>query len=83
MDESQHTGPVAPPTNALARWVMKRWYAKLLLFPILVAAILLAGMAPSRSWWLMVGAVILGAPALTVVLSASPMEPIRRGFVRR
>lgn len=71
---------MAPPTNAVARWAIDRWYARLLLFPTLMTAILLAALAPFTSWWLAGLATVLGVPALAVVLSAPPHEPIGSGW---
>lgn len=80
MDRSELHGSVAPPTNALARWAIKRWYTKLLLLPVLISAILLMSIAPSTSWWLAVVAVAVGSPALAIVFSASPHEPFGSGW---
>lgn len=56
-----------------------RWYTYGLLFPALVAAILLTVIASQGSWWLWPVVALLGFPALAVVLQPPENRPVGDG----
>ncbi len=61
---------------AFVEWAVLRWYIKGLLYPALVAAILLSVLASLGSWWLWPVVALLGVPALAVVLMPSKERPV-------
>lgn len=57
-------------------WAAVRWYIAGLLFPILIAAILLGRLASLGSWWLWPVVAFLAVPALAVVFAPSEERPV-------
>ena len=73
--------------NRLSAWGADRWYVHGLLFPALLAAILIGAVAVTGVWWLWIVAAVIAVPALVIVLPAggdgAPADPVglhlRRG----
>ncbi len=61
---------------AFAESVAARWYLRLLLFPTLVAAILLGLIASLGSWWLWPLVPLLAVPVLVVVFTPTESRPV-------
>ncbi len=53
------------------RWVEAHWHLMGLLFPALLAGILLGAVASTGYWWLWPLALLIAVPALSVVVSAT------------
>jgi uncharacterized membrane protein YjjB (DUF3815 family) len=52
-------------------WTDARWYAKGLLFPALLTAILLGVLAALGSWWLWPVVLLIAVPALLVLIPSA------------
>ena len=65
-----------PGRVALTEWADARWYVRLLLFPTLVASILLGLAASLGSWWLWPLVPVLSVPVLIVVFTPTESKPI-------
>lgn len=65
-----------PASVSFAEWVAARGYARVLLFPTLVAAILVGLVASLGWWWLWPLVPLLVAPVLIVVFTPTQARPI-------
>ena len=65
-----------PARLSLAEWAHARWYVRVLLFPALIAAILLGLAASLGSWWLWPIVPLLAVPVLVVVFTPRGSRPI-------
>lgn len=54
-------------SDDLSEWTDARWYVKGLIFPALIASILLGVLATGGSWWLWPVVLLIAVPALLVV----------------
>ena len=61
---------------SFADWVAARWYICVLLFPVLVAAILLGIVASLGLWWLWPVVALFAVPVLVIVFTPSESRPI-------
>ena len=61
---------------SFVEWVDAHWYLRLLLFPTLLAAILLGLAASLGSWWLWPVVPLLAVPVLIVVFTPTESRPI-------
>jgi hypothetical protein len=58
-------------SSSFDRWVDVHWYLMGLLFPALLAAILLGAVASSGYWWLWPVTVLIAVPTLSVIVSVT------------
>ena len=63
--------PFRPVADAYAEWGVERWYIVGLVFPTLLAAIVLGMFAALGAWWLWPIVIGLGVPAVVVVWPTS------------
>ena len=73
---NEGTALTYPDRISFAESVAARWYLRLLLFPTLVAAILLGLIASLGSWWLWPLVPLLVVPVLVVVFTPTESRPI-------
>ncbi len=57
--------------SSFDRWVEVHWHLIGLLFPALLAAILLGAIASTGYWWLWLAALLIAVPALSIVGSVT------------
>lgn len=59
-----------------AEWASTRWYIPGVLFPTLVAAIVLGVFAVLGSWWLWPVVALLAGPPLVIVFTPTESRPV-------
>ena len=71
MPEGKFADSLRRVSNDFVEWTDARWYVKSLLFPALLAAILLGVLAALGSWWLWPLVLLIAIPALLVVIPSA------------
>ncbi len=69
-DRSLYSNP-SPADSGFHGWVGAHWHLMGLLFPVLLAAILLGAVASIGYWWLWPVVLLITLPALAVVASVT------------